>query len=137
MSIKFKKFIGKHLSQGLLFDKSTGLRPETLLTKETLAQVFSCKFCEISKDIFSYRTPSVAASVLTNIFIWPLACNIVGKKGEKDVGKKDIGLMILVWATVATIALVLVCVSSITWNCYHKRKKKSVFPVLEPLRKLR
>ena len=30
--------------------------------KETLAQVFSCEFCEISKDIFSYRTPPVAAS---------------------------------------------------------------------------
>ena len=30
---------------------------------ETLAQVFSCEFCEISKNTFSYRTPSVAASV--------------------------------------------------------------------------
>ena len=32
--------------------------------KETLAQVFSCEFCEISKNIFSHRTPLVAASVL-------------------------------------------------------------------------
>ena len=30
---------------------------------ETLAQVFSCEFCEISKNTFSYRTPPVAASV--------------------------------------------------------------------------
>ena len=30
---------------------------------ETLAQVFSCEFCEISKKTFSYRTPPVAASV--------------------------------------------------------------------------
>ena len=30
--------------------------------KETLAQVFSCEFCEISKNSFSYRTPPVAAS---------------------------------------------------------------------------
>ena len=30
--------------------------------KETLAQVFSCEFCEISKNTFSYRTPLVAAS---------------------------------------------------------------------------
>ena len=31
--------------------------------KETVAQVFSCKFCEISMNTFSYRTPPVAASV--------------------------------------------------------------------------
>ena len=34
------------------------------IKKETLAQVFSCEFCEISKNIFSYRTPPVAASLL-------------------------------------------------------------------------
>ena len=32
------------------------------IKKETLAQVFSCKFCEISKDTFSHRTPQVATS---------------------------------------------------------------------------
>ena len=32
------------------------------IKKETLAQVFSCEFWEISKDIFFYRTPPVAAS---------------------------------------------------------------------------
>ena len=41
----------------------TCLRPATLLKKETLAQVFSCEICEISKNIFSNRTPLVAASV--------------------------------------------------------------------------
>ena len=30
--------------------------------KETLAQVFSGEFCEISKNTFSYRTPLVATS---------------------------------------------------------------------------
>ena len=34
------------------------------IKKETLAQVFSCDFCEISKNTFSYRTPLVVASVL-------------------------------------------------------------------------
>ena len=29
---------------------------------EDLEQVFSCEFCEISKNSLSYRTPSVAAS---------------------------------------------------------------------------
>ena len=32
------------------------------IRKETLAQVFSCEFCKISKNTFSYRTPLVAAS---------------------------------------------------------------------------
>ena len=32
------------------------------IKKETLAQVFSCECCEISKDTFSYRTLLVAAS---------------------------------------------------------------------------
>ena len=30
--------------------------------KETLAQVFSCEFCEISKNTFFHRTPLMAAS---------------------------------------------------------------------------
>ena len=34
-----------------------------LLKKETLAQVFSSEFWKISKNVFSYRTPPVAASV--------------------------------------------------------------------------
>ena len=34
----------------------------SFIKKETLAQVFSCEFCEISKNTFSYRTPLVAAS---------------------------------------------------------------------------
>ena len=33
------------------------------IKKETLAEVFSCEFCEISKNTFSYTTPPVAASV--------------------------------------------------------------------------
>ena len=34
-----------------------------LIKKETLAQVFSCECCKISKNTFSYRAPPVAASV--------------------------------------------------------------------------
>ena len=36
---------------------------------ETLAQVFSYEFCEISKNTFSYRTSPVAASVHTVPFV--------------------------------------------------------------------
>ena len=35
--------------------------PRWLLQKETLAQVFRCEFCEISKDTFSHRARPVAA----------------------------------------------------------------------------
>ena len=49
------KITGKHLrrrSQACNFIK-----------KETLAQVFSCEFCEISNNTYCYRTPLMAASV--------------------------------------------------------------------------
>ena len=46
----FAKFTGNHLCQSLF------------IKKEILAQVFSCEFCEISKNTFSYRTLPVAAS---------------------------------------------------------------------------
>ena len=53
----FAKFTGKKLRQRLFFNK-----------KDTLAQVFSFEFCEISKSTFSYlylyRTPPVATSEL-------------------------------------------------------------------------
>ena len=39
------------------------LRACNFIKKETLAQVFSCEFCEIYKNTFFHRTPLVAASV--------------------------------------------------------------------------
>ena len=42
----FTKFTGKYLCQSL-----------KLIKRETLAQVFSCEFREILKNIFIYRTP--------------------------------------------------------------------------------
>ena len=45
------KFTGKQLCQGLIFN---------------IAQVFSRKFCEISKNTFFHRTPLVAASEREN-----------------------------------------------------------------------
>ena len=37
-------------------------RGSGFIKKETLAQVFSCEFCEISKNNVSYRTPPLTAS---------------------------------------------------------------------------
>ena len=50
----FAKFTGKHLCQRLFFNKVACLRPEAcnFIKKETLAQVFSCEFCNISKNTF-------------------------------------------------------------------------------------
>ena len=48
----YAKFKGKHLCQSLFLNKFASLRPATLLKKETLAQVFSCEFCEISRNTF-------------------------------------------------------------------------------------
>ena len=47
----FEKSTVKQLCQSLFFNK-----------KETLAQLFSCEFCEISRNTFSHRTPPVTAS---------------------------------------------------------------------------
>ena len=45
----FAKFTGKHLCKSLFL-----LQPQAcnFIKKETLAQVFSCEFCEISKNTF-------------------------------------------------------------------------------------
>ena len=58
---KFRKIHRKNLCQSLFLIK---LQTEicNFTKKETLAQVFSCEFCEISKSTFSYRTLPVATS---------------------------------------------------------------------------
>ena len=50
----FEKFTGKHLCQGLSLNKIAGWDAEAcnFIKKETLAQVFSCEFCEIYKNTF-------------------------------------------------------------------------------------
>ena len=59
----FAKFTGKRLFQSLFFNKVAGLKPVTLLKKQTLAQVFSCKFCEISKNTYFTKHLQEAASL--------------------------------------------------------------------------
>ena len=48
------------MPESLVFNKVAG-GPATLLKKESLVQVFFCKFCKISKKTSSYRTPPVTA----------------------------------------------------------------------------
>ena len=49
------------------FDKVARLRPANFSKKETLAQVFSCEFCEISKNTFSVEHLWVTASNHTTL----------------------------------------------------------------------
>ena len=57
----FPKYTVKHLYKSLFFNKAAGPSPN-FIKKETLAQVFSCEFCEVSKNTFSYRMSLMAAS---------------------------------------------------------------------------
>ena len=54
----FAKFTRKHLCQRLFFNKVAG----NFIKKESLAQVFSCEFCEISKNRFFTEHLGTAAS---------------------------------------------------------------------------
>ena len=58
----FTNFVGKHLCQSLFFNKIADLRPATLLKIESLAQVFSCEFCEISENTFFTENLQTTAS---------------------------------------------------------------------------
>ena len=60
----FAKFTGKSLCQSLCFNKVA--ENCSFIKIKTLAQVFSCEFCEISKNTFSYITPRLAVSEIRN-----------------------------------------------------------------------
>ena len=99
----FTKFTGKHLCQSLLFNKACNF-----IKKETLAQVFSCEFCEIFKNTFLHRTPLVAASVCVICTILDIHCNgYIFKKNfkcERIVNLNRISNVRQVWE-----ALILIC----------------------------
>ena len=69
----FPKFTGKHLCQSLFFKK------------ETLAQVFSCEFCEISKNIFFTEHLGTTTSACNNFFNndYFHYCTVVGLQVQK------------------------------------------------------
>ena len=58
----FSKFTKKHLCQSFIFNKIR-LESSNLIKKGTLARILSRKFYENVKNSFSYRTPTMAASV--------------------------------------------------------------------------
>ena len=52
-----------------IFNNVPGLQPNNFIKKKTIAQVFSCEYCEIFKDSFFYRTPLMTALALWTITI--------------------------------------------------------------------
>ena len=58
----FIKLTWKDLRQSLFFNKLQAWDRDRFIQTETLAQPFSCEFCEISKSTSFYGTPLVAAS---------------------------------------------------------------------------
>ena len=67
--------------------QARGPRPEAcnFIKKETLAQVFSCELCEISKNTFSYGKSPVDASAI-GVFLWdrPFHLNLINYDFEKN-----------------------------------------------------
>ena len=67
-----------------VFCKKSVLRPEAcnFIRKETLGQVFSCEFCEISKNTFSIEHLRATASEvpLTPSLNWKMKSYYLGKK---------------------------------------------------------
>ena len=74
----FTKFTGKRLCQSLF------------IKKETLAQVFSCEFCEIFWSTFFNRTPLVVGSVSSqwSLFLNPWKYHLRELKGNIDEKKR-------------------------------------------------
>ena len=64
----FAKFTGKHLCYSPFLNKIAGMACN-FIKKETLTRVFSCEFCEITKNTFSERTRPVAASHMFSHYI--------------------------------------------------------------------
>ena len=68
-----QKLTGKDLCQSLFF--------------KTLAKVFPCKFCEIFKNIFFYRTPPVVASEMLIFLFVILFFGMAWLQNERETKK--------------------------------------------------
>ena len=72
---KFAKFSGKHLCQSHFWNKAPGLRAPTLFKKKnTLSQVFSCKFCGLFQNTFFTEHLWTSTSVIGTMALVFLKC---------------------------------------------------------------
>ena len=74
----FAKFTGKQLCQGLFFKI---VYEKNFFKKNTLAQVFSCEFCEISKNIFftehlRWLLPNLKSFLVSYCWLWTSKCQL-------------------------------------------------------------
>ena len=60
----FARFTGKHLRQRFFFNKVAD-QACNFIKKESLVQVLSCEFCEISKNIFFTEHRRTTAAVIS------------------------------------------------------------------------
>ena len=76
----FTKFTGKRLCQSIFFNKVIK-KFLKFIKKETLAQVFSCEFCEIFKNTFLQNTsgPLLLARYSGNLWSFILVCGWMQK----------------------------------------------------------
>ena len=105
----FLKFAGKHLYQGLFFNKVVGNtgkhlcqsfffnkvagKAYTFIEKETLAQVFSCEFCEISKNtFFTGHLRTTAFEHFQNVF------SSIVKTGDNNPSLASFGKLLCIHA---------------------------------------
>ena len=80
----FAKFIGKHLCQSLFFNKVADLEPCNFIKKETLAQVFSCAYCEISKNTFLSKHVFFPVAPSVQYYTLPL-CSEKAHQSRKNI----------------------------------------------------
>ena len=67
----FMFIFGKKFShfQNMIDQNGNLLQAFNFIKKETLTQVFSFEFCEVSNNAFSYRTPPLSASDISTFLI--------------------------------------------------------------------
>ena len=80
-----KKFTGKHLCLSLFLNKVSGLSLH-VITKETLAQVFSCEFYQFLRTSFCITLP-LDASKSNNVMNWK--CEDKPNPSHPDPGSKE------------------------------------------------
>ena len=60
--LEISQYSQKNICARVSFSIKLQAKANNFIEKETPTQMFCCEFCEILKNIFSYRTPPVAAS---------------------------------------------------------------------------
>ena len=71
----FAKFTRKHLHQGLVFNETADIQSLTLSKKEIPTQMFSCEFCQISRNTIFKEPKKLSISTKKNKKKTPCRCS--------------------------------------------------------------